>query len=100
LFICSAPAASAISRSAAALAKLTAMHGSATDGPVSLSSDLPNHSDILDMISHVAQREQFVFKQNQLDILAQSFAGDMHPAPERLEHIAELCNTSTEADGE
>jgi len=93
---CVGPAASAANHGTMTLKKLAAVHGSLSDGYL-LSPSVPSHSDILDMLSHVARRDRFVFRQNQLEILEQSFVEDSYPTYERREQIADLCNTSTEA---
>jgi len=90
------PAANAANHGTMTLKKLAAMHGSANDGCVS-SPSVPSHSDILELLSHVARRDRFVFRQNQLEILEQLFVEDSYPAYERREQIADLCNASTEA---
>ena len=90
------PAASAANHGTMTLRKLAAVHGSLSDGCMS-SANVPSHSDILDMLSHVARRDRFVFRQNQLDILEQSFVEDSYPVYEQRERLAEICNTSTEA---
>jgi len=58
---------------------------------------MPTHSDVLDMLSQVARRDRFMFRQNQLEILEQLFAEDSYPVYERREQIADFCNMSTEA---
>jgi len=75
--------------------KLAAVHGSNMDRHVS-SPVVPSHSDIIDMLSHVARRDRFMFRQSQLEILEQLFAEDSYPSYEKREQIANLCNTSTE----
>jgi len=96
LFYAGPAAASAANHGTMTLKKLAAMHGSYSDGYVS-SPNVPSHSDILDrMLSHVARRDRFVFRQNQLDILEEFFADDSYPLHEKREQIASICNTSTE----
>jgi len=106
LIFCIGPAASACAAShgTMTLKKLAAVHGLCSDlhasSPSVSSPTVPSHSDIIDRLSHVARRDRFMFRQNQLQILEQSFVEDSYPSYEKRERTANICNASTEMECE
>ena len=93
---CTALAASAANSGAMTVRKLVAVPELPSNGNIS-SPSVPNHSDIMDLLSHVARRDRFTFQPNHLEILERAFTEDLYPVYEKREHIANLCNLSTES---